>query len=379
MPVVAEPPAWIAPYVTYAVEATAGADGAAELVRLAPAPKKVVARADVKAGDPVELATIPTRTGRFRYVLRLPGEDDRPLALRVRPLVVMAVGDVSPGSAIDAVQAHGPAWHWARVGATLRSADIAIGNLETAIGRGGSAWPDKQFHFIAPLATVQAAHDVGGLDALSLANNHALDYGRATFARSLAPMRRLGVALFGGGENAAAASTPAVLEAGGLSVSIVGVNDVEPFGFWATPRLPGNQASTDAGVVRATRNAAAAGEIRIVYFHWGAELATTPAPRQVALARVALRNGATVVLGAHPHVWQPVQRVRGRRLIAWSLGNFVFAPGSLVATRSAILELSLDGRGVRSYRLRPVRLVGTRPVPGRGLGVRVAGKAAREG
>ncbi len=128
------------------------------------------------------------------------------------------------------------------------------------------------------------------------------------------------------------------------------------------PRRAGNGPSTDRAVVAATRRARDAGDIRIVYFHWGVELDTRPNRRQRALAGVALRNGATVVLGAHPHVLQPVERRSSRRLVAWSLGNFVFSPGSLVATRSAILELELDGRGVHAHRLLPVRIVGSRPV-----------------
>jgi poly-gamma-glutamate capsule biosynthesis protein CapA/YwtB (metallophosphatase superfamily) len=67
------------------------------------------------------------------------------------------------------------------------------------------------------------------------------------------------------------------------------------------------------------------------------------------------------VLGAHPHVLQPVTR-RGRKLVAWSLGNFVF-PSARPHTRSTgILLTALDARGVTGWRLVPATIHGFRPV-----------------
>ncbi|MGE5636028.1 MAG: CapA family protein [Nocardioidaceae bacterium] len=73
-----------------------------------------------------------------------------------------------------------------------------------------------------------------------------------------------------------------------------------------------------------------------------------------------MRAGATAVIGAHPHVLQPIRR-RGRRLIAYSLGNFVFGASSSATTRTGILRLSLSTRGIEANRLIPARIVNAQP------------------
>jgi poly-gamma-glutamate capsule biosynthesis protein CapA/YwtB (metallophosphatase superfamily) len=82
--------------------------------------------------------------------------------------------------------------------------------------------------------------------------------------------------------------------------------------------------------------------------------------RQKLLARVALRAGATVVLGAHPHVLQPRDR-RGSRFVAWSLGNFVFAWNSAGTKRTGILRLGLGRNGVVSSRFLKARINWVQP------------------
>ena len=77
-------------------------------------------------------------------------------------------------------------------------------------------------------------------------------------------------------------------------------------------------------------------------------------------AAACLQAGASVVLGAHPHVFGPVTRPTSSTLVAWSLGNFVF-PSSGVTARTAILHVNVDRRGVRGFRLLPVAIEGSGP------------------
>ena len=98
----------------------------------------------------------------------------------------------------------------------------------------------------------------------------------------------------------------------------------------------------------------------IATFHWGVERATDENARQRAFARTALA-GATAVIGAHPHGLQPVRRPRRRKLIAYSLGNFVWSAGSPSTRRTGILRLLLSGRGVEAAKLLPARIEHTRP------------------
>lgn len=362
MPVSAPPPAWVASGVELRLPFVAAAAGTAELVRVGPAPATVVARAAVAPGAPGTLATTPAHDGRYRYRLVLPGETPRVVAVRVRPVTLAAVGDVSPGSAIADVRAHGPSWHWARVGAWLRGRDVAVANLETAVGTGGTPWPGKPFHFLSPPATIRAMARAGGLDVVTVANNHGVDFGRQTFASGLRTIRRTGIRPVGGGTDLTGALAPAVIVRGGLRIAFVGFDAYPPFGFWAT----GDRAGLAPGTVAAVRTAVGAartrGDVVVAYFHWGIELQTRPNARQHRLAAAAFAAGADVVLGAHPHVLQPIHTRPGGRLVAYSLGNFLFDPGSAVAHRSAALALDLTKDGVRAYHLRRVRIVGSRPV-----------------
>ena len=361
MPLTTAPPAWLAPGVALRVTETPRTSGPVALVRVAPGPEIVVARADGIADTPVELVAAPGPAGLYRFVLRSTAEPDAPFALRVRPVTLAAIGDVSPGSAIAAVRAHGPSWHWSIVGRWLRSRDIVVANLETAVGRSGRPWPDKPFHFLSPPATIAAAARRGGVDVVSVANNHALDYGRATFASGLQKIRRAGIVPFGGGNDLEGALAPAIVERGGLRIAFVGFDGYQPFDFWATAARAGNGPATAAAIRHAVAAARARADLVVAYFHWGVELERRPTRTQRRLARIAFAAGATVILGAHPHVLQAVERRSRHRLIAWSLGNFVFAPGSAVATVSGALSLELDASGVARQTLRPVRIIETRP------------------
>jgi poly-gamma-glutamate capsule biosynthesis protein CapA/YwtB (metallophosphatase superfamily) len=99
----------------------------------------------------------------------------------------------------------------------------------------------------------------------------------------------------------------------------------------------------------------------IATFHWGVERSHVEDGRQRAFAAAALGAGATAVIGAHPHVLQPIRPARPRRLVAYSLGNFVFGAASPGTTRTGILRLRLSARGVEGHRLAPAVIEGTRP------------------
>ena len=164
----------------------------------------------------------------------------------------------------------------------------------------------------------------------------------------------------GAGRRLSTAARPRVITRLGLRVGFVGFSDINPAGFVAGPRRPGT-APADPGLVkRAVRRAARRADVVVATFHWGVERATRPNGRQGALARAAFAGGADAVIGAHPHVLQPVRR-RGRRVVAYSLGNFVWSAGSSATSRTGILKLRLSARGVERARLLPARISGTRP------------------
>ena len=350
-------PAWRAPGAPMTVSGWAGAGQPVSL--LANGRRVGHARAG-RLGKFVMQVRAPARTRRYRLVLRAGTRVQRLPSLIVRPVVLAAVGDVNLGSATAAaIRAYGADYPWGSAAPLLRAADLAIANLECAVTTRGDP-ATKEYTFRGDPAALPAVARAG-IDVVSLANNHSLDYGLDGFRDTLRHLQREGVSVTGGGRDLAASRRPATVSVGGLRIAVFAYSDVRPAGFDAGLASPG-AAPADLTAIRSDIGRAhRRGEKVVVYFHWGTELATTPDSRQHVFARAALEAGATVVLGSHPHVLQPIER-RKNRLLAWSLGNFVFAARSPGTTTTGVLTLGLDTHGVRWNELVPAKIAGVRPV-----------------
>jgi poly-gamma-glutamate capsule biosynthesis protein CapA/YwtB (metallophosphatase superfamily) len=300
--------------------------------------------------------------GRYPLVLTA-GPDRRTLGtLRVRPLLLAAAGDVTFGANVaDAISAYGPDYPWASVGPLLRSADIATANLEGTVSNRGSPVPNKSFTFRGPPSALDGAARAGGIDVFTVANNHSLDFGTDAFFDTLSLCARAGIACVGGGRNLAAARRPVILTRGGLRIAFLGYSDINPDGFVSGPSWAGTAPADPALIAADVRAARRQADVVVVWFHWGIELERAPDGRQGELAAACFNAGASVVLGAHPHVLQPIFRPAGRKLVAWSLGNFVFPPHSPGTSDTGVLLVRLDARGVRGYSFRPAEIVGVQP------------------
>ena len=351
-------PAWRAPGAPLSVRGRA-APGAQVELRVGAARRATeVAEPD---GDFVFRIRAPSRPDRYPVTVASGGERTRAGSLRVRPVRLAAGGDVTLGDGVaTAIRARGRRWPWRSVAPVLRAADVAVVNLETCVSTRGRPWPGKEFTFRGRPRWLRAAANFAGVDVGSLANNHSLDYGRLAFADTLAHAKRFGIRTIGGGANLADARRPAILRRGGLRLAFLGFSDVRPPGFDAGPGRSGATPALRRYIRKDVRAAARDADIVVVYFHWGIELDRTPSARQRMLARAALRAGATVVLGAHPHVLQPRER-RGKRFVAWSLGNFVFAWNSRGTNRTGILRLGFGRTGVVSSRFLPARINWVQP------------------
>ena len=315
------------------------------------------------AADPaVGRFRAPRRTGRLRGRARARAGRITPVrAIRLRSLVLAAVGDVNlgngPGAAISAFGADYP---WASVGPTLRRADLAFANLECAVSLRGSP-QSKQYVFRGHPSALRAMRRRAGVDVVNLANNHVGDYGDRALLDTVRGVRANGMTPVGAGATEAAAYRPQVVERLGLRVAFVGFSAILPFEFRALGRNPGTAWAFPERVRRSVLRARRESDLVVATFHWGTERATTENAQQRALARVALRAGAHAVIGAHPHVLQPIRRPR-RKVIAYSLGNFVFGASSPGTASTGILRLGLGRRHVRTVRLVRADIRGTRPI-----------------
>ena len=191
--------------------------------------------------------------------------------------------------------------------AALGQADLVVLNLECCISARGQPWAasGKRFFFRAPPRAVELL-TLLGTDCVTLANNHALDYGADALLDTLEYLDAAGIATVGAGADLDQARHPAVLTAGGLRVAVLGVTD-HPADFAAGPDRPG-VAYADLGrqvprwLAELVRGTGAQADITLVTPHWGPNMTATPV-RHVRRAAAALVDaGATLVAGHSAHV-----------------------------------------------------------------------------
>jgi len=243
---------------------------------------------------------------------------------------LLLVGDVMLGRGVNAVlRREPPSYPWGDTLPLFLGADLRILNLECVIADGGRPWsdPPKTYHFRSAaknVATLAAA----GVDAVSLANNHTLDYEHEALSEMLSALDAGRIAHAGAGADAREARRPAVVEAAGTRVGLVAFSDNEPEWAATTERggiyhVPADLADARVqdllSLVRATR---ASVDLLVVSAHWGPNWGHQPPPEHVALGRALVEAGADVVFGHSAHVFRGVEVHRGRAIL-YCAGDFV--------------------------------------------------------
>jgi poly-gamma-glutamate capsule biosynthesis protein CapA/YwtB (metallophosphatase superfamily) len=289
------------------------------------------------------------------------GGASAPLAVTVRPLRLASVGDINLGDAPGAaIEAEGPAYPWESAGRPLRRADIAFGNLESAVSERGEPFP-KEYTFRGTPEALAGLRKHSGMDVLNLANNHVGDFGPTAMLDTVRGVERNGMKAVGAGRSLARALQPQVVERLGLRVAFVGFSNILPLEFAAERGRPGVAWATPDAVAEAVRTARQHADVVVATFHWGIEKAPYETADQAELARIAADAGAQLVIGAHPHVLQPMRRT-GAALVAYSLGNFVFGAQSSETAATGVLVTDMSAEGVTGARWRPGTISGGRPI-----------------
>ena len=264
-------------------------------------------------------------------------------AAEPEPLTIAFVGDINfegdigPRLEADPASVFGPARD------LLGQADLTIGNLETAIAEGGSAEP-KTYTFQAPPSAFDAL-ELAGFDAVSMANNHGVDFGAGGLDQTLAAISQTDVAVAGIGADADAAYTPVFLEAKGRRVALLAALDLRDNTWqrWGATDSSAGVARFDDRFVAAVRAADAKADLTIAYLHWAPENQFCP---QAAVAPpivdAMVEAGADIVVGAHAHMLQGAGW-RGRAFVAYGLGNYLWYFQRVEeTTRTGILTVTID-------------------------------------
>jgi len=281
-------------------------------------------------------------------------------------------GDVMLGRGVDeTLRRLGPAHPWGDLLPLLNEADFTVMNLECVIARGGrpwSRWP-KVFHFRADPAAITALQ-MAGVDCVTLANNHVLDYEEEALREMLGLLEQGGIACTGAGRDLAEARRPVLLEAPGTRIAVVAFTDNEA-GWAAQAGRPGTNyipitlEDRSLGPVRDSiaRAKAAGADLVVFTVHWGPNMVQRPTPGFRRFARAVIDAGADVFLGHSAHIFQGIEVYRERPII-YDAGDFVddyVVDPELRNDWGLLFRLEVDGAGVRRIELIPV-VIGHRQV-----------------
>lgn len=281
---------------------------------------------------------------------------------------LLFAGDVMLGRLVNrALKAVPPDYPWGDTLEVFRKADVRFCNLECALSDRGSPWSitPKTFHFRTDARNVDVLARAG-IDAVSLANNHILDFEVEGLFDTIAILDGSGIAHAGAGRDLSEAQRPARMRVRDRTIAFFAFTDNEP-AWEAGPSEPGTfylpvDPSDDrvrrflGRVAEASREA----DLVVVSAHWGPNWGYEPPEEHVALAHALIEAGTGVVFGHSPHVFRGVEIHRGFPIL-YSTGDFVddYAVDEVERNDQSFLfvvAMDADGTGIVDLALYPTTI-----------------------
>ena len=319
---------------------------------------------------------IVLRSGVHLYALEMTPDGTEAEALQIAPypslpfsafstpdeglVELVAVGDILLSRTVEErMNQYGVEFPFAVTGDLLRSADIVVGNLECPLSTRGEPI-DKRFPFRAHPRNL-AALSWAGVDIVSLANNHLLDFGGEAMKDTLEGLRDSGILWVGAGLSEEEAHRPVIVEVRGVKIAFLAYAAIR---WKGSPEVPTETRVAFAEIDRVgedVRRAKEQADLVVVIMHLGTEYQSQPDAEQLAVSQAAVEAGATLVIGHHPHlVQETTSYLEG--FIAYSLGDFVFdMPWE---EEGAILRAFFTADGLERAEVIPVKIVdGVQPRP----------------
>lgn len=240
-----------------------------------------------------------------------PTQEPKTLEKEVRTITITCAGDCTLGTDVAfggltlpkevEAQEENYGWFLENVRPIFEKDDLTMVNLEGTLTSRGER-QDKTFAFRGAPEYVSIL-TAGSVEAVTLANNHSLDYGEVSLEDTKAALDQVGVWWV---EN----TNTLVKEVDGVKVGMIGLYDLNYSAMDILPKALEQVKSEGA-------------ELIMVQVHWGIEGQGVPTQRQKDIAYAAIDGGADLVIGHHPHVLQGLEEYKGK-MIAYSLGNFCF-------------------------------------------------------
>lgn len=229
----------------------------------------------------------------------------------------------------------------------MRNADIMCLNNEFTYSNGGSPLENKAYTFRANPSRVEILKELG-VDIVSLANNHAYDYGEQSLVDTMAVLNQAGIKYVGAGHNIEEAMSPVYFEIQGKTIAYVAASRAEKYRLTpqATEDEPGILLCYDTELfIQTIKEAKQNAEYVIAYVHWGTEYSYELEEVQLITGKEYLDAGADIVIGAHPHCLQGIEYYEGKPIV-YSLGNFWFNDKTL---DTMLLNVHVYGDDMEKY------------------------------
>lgn len=226
----------------------------------------------------------------------------------------------------------------------MTDADIMVMNNEFTYSTGGEPLEGKSYTFRADPKDAYLLN-VFGADIVSLANNHAYDYGPDALVDTMETLEEVGIPYVGAGRNLEEAKKPVYFVANGKKIAIVSATQIERSANYtkeATETAPGVLKTLNPDkYLEVIGNACKNSDYVIAFVHWGTEHEEHYGADQANLAKQYVEAGADAVIGGHTHCLQGMQYIDGVPVI-YSLGNFWFT-GSTIDTGVSQIIINTDG------------------------------------
>ncbi len=267
---------------------------------------------------------------------------------------LILVGDIMLSRGVDVTMKNkGYLYPFKNIAEITNSAEVTFGNLESPLSNRGTRG-DQLYSFRGNPEAVKGLI-YAGFKVLNLANNHSYDYGKKAFEQTLEVLNKNNIKVIGAGKNITQARQSVIFDLGDLKIAFLGY-DLSPGAFPAGQDHPGVAKARHAWIIKDLEKAKESADFIVVSFHWGIEYQDFPTEYQKSLAHMAIDCGADIVVGHHPHTFQGIEIYKGK-LIAYSLGNFVFDQRDLRNNQSILLKVTFNRGRLLKAEIIPIELL----------------------
>lgn len=256
------------------------------------------------------------------------------------------------------IDSKGVDYMWEDVSDLIKTADYSVFNLETSVSLRGSDTKPKGYGFRSEPFTLEGLKNAG-IDMVTIANNHVMDYGRDAFSDTLNSLDEYEIEYIGAGKNKSEANKINYQEVNGIKVGFLGASEILGYNSnKATDEKSGvfylnrNDLSDIKSIISAAQSNC---DVIVLVLHWDREYYDSPKEETIKMAHELIDSGADIIIGHHPHVLQGIEYYKNG-IIYYSTGNFNFLIRNENASQSALFELNLDKEKIISSKVYPIKI-----------------------